>query len=133
MLHAISNYFFKLKDNGGSASGIVVQANDTTIIDGWDCFVLTPEQVTTIYNTLVAGKSVTVTSEDGKVQYNVYMGDATTDRPSIVIPYYWYGWVDYQITPNDEVAITIHKIPEEPTHKITSVSIGTDTIDLTIS
>ena len=117
-----------------SSEGLVLQAADTEQVDGFDCPVLSIEQVTAAYNALVAGGTVTVQSEDGDLQFKAQMGDAATGRPSVLIPYYWLGWIDYQIAVSEvDVVITVHKVPEAPTHQITSVNVGTNTIDITIS
>lgn len=125
--------YFPLEENGGSgAGGIVIQANDTETVDGWDVPSLTSEQVITAYNALVGGSSVTITSEDGDIQFKAVLGDATPENPYIAIQYYWLGWVEYQATSGEMATADTHKIPEEPAYKITSVTIGTDTIDVTI-
>lgn len=146
---------------GGGAGGTTFQVENTNQVSGWDVPELTAEQVTAIYNCLVTGGSVTIQSEDGDVQFKVVLGDTSTGRPAVLLQYYWLGWVDYQIAVDEEtVAITAYKIPDisglaskayvdaetarataaEQTldgkisqHQITSVTVGTDTIDVVIS
>lgn len=101
---------FPVVKGGSSGGGLVIISSNTQSIDNWDCPVLTVEQVLTAYNAIVSGKSVTITDKDGELHFKVVMGDANTSNPSILMQYYWLGWVDYQISEQDTVTITTHKI-----------------------
>lgn len=116
-----------------AAANVIVQPDSMTQAGGYDVPDLTVEQVTALYNGLVAGKTCVVTDDQGDLQFKLSMGDASTGCPSILLQYYWLAWIDYQVTEQDIVAITAHSVPELPAHQITSVTVGTDTIDIVIS
>lgn len=117
----------------GGVCGLVIQASADTQVSGWDIPELTSEQVTQAYNALVAGKSVTIENADGDLQFKALIGDATYQSPSILMQYYWLGWVEYQVSASTIATALAHKVPEEQLHKITNVTIGADTIDVVIS
>lgn len=132
-LYTQENYDKNYATPKAQDTGVIIYASDTTTVSGWDVPELTVEQVTQAYNALAGGKSLTIVSEDGNLQYRAVLGDISTANPCILLQYYWLGWVDYQVTAQDTVALTAHKIPEAPAHQITAVNVGTDTIDITIS
>lgn len=108
-----------------------IQSSTDTQVDGFDTPLLTATQVTSAYNQLVSGGACTITNAEGEVTFVVQLGDASTGSPSIMIPHYWLGFVDYQVSGNS-VNITAHKIPD-PNYTIQSVTIGTETIDLILA
>lgn len=117
---------------GGSAGGVVVTPSSMTSVGGYSVPNLTSSQVTLLYNTLVAGKSCTVTDVAGNLQFQVLMGDASTGHPAILLQYRWLAQIEYQVNAQDRVVITPHSY-YKPAYEITSVSIGADTIDITIT
>lgn len=134
-LFAQENYehdYISHKKSGGTL-GVVIQSDSDETVSDVTVPSLTADQVTNAYNALAAGNSCTIVNADGELQYKAVMGDAATGYPSVLIPYYWLAWVDYQVNSDDNVTITVHKIPELSNHQITSVTVGSDTIDIVIS
>lgn len=114
-------------------TGFTIQANsDTTLPDGWSVPNLSVDQVTQAYNALVAGMHCSIQTAAGDETYVPTMVNIETGDPCITIMHYWLGWIDYQVNGNT-VTITPHKISEPSSHQITSVTIGTDTIDIVVS
>lgn len=95
---------------GTTGGGVVIQAETDTQAGAWDVPELTPAQVATAHNVLVAGSHCSIVNASGEVIFTAYLADNSTGRPAITIEYYWLGFVDYQVTAQDTVAITTHEI-----------------------
>lgn len=94
---------------GGGSSGLRIQVESDTTVDNWDVPNMTVEDVTAAHDALAVGKAVSIVNAAGEVTFTAFLADISTGKPCITVAYYWLGFVDYQVTANDTVDITVHK------------------------
>ena len=107
----IEKYLAKLVELNSSPFKII-KAGDSETVGGFAVPKLTVEQVTTIYNAVVAGKGAIVTDENEYAHFVVNQADVISDELTISFLYYNSLLLTYSIE-NDSVVITYVEVGGE--------------------
>lgn len=103
-----------LKWEGGQGSGVVqIAVEGTATVEGFRIPYPTAEELTAIYNAVVAGNNVQIV-DPYDVYYQVLQADSSDSVISIEIPYFSTMFIVYTLE-NDTVSITTHKHQEKIT------------------
>ena len=103
-----------LKWEGGQGGGVVqIAIEGTTTYEGFRIPDPTAEELTAIYNAVVAGNNVQIV-DPYDVYYQVIQADSTSSSISIEIPYFSTMFITYTLE-NDTVSIETHKHQEKIT------------------
>lgn len=94
--------------------------------------VLTVDDVANGYNAFVAGKKVVVVDADEENMFDIIQVSNINGTVAIYMDFEEKGKVCYKVVSN-AVTRTFSKFGDEVPYKITSVTIGADTIDIVIS
>lgn len=89
-----------------------IKAEDSETVAGFAVPKLTVEQVTTIYNTVVAGKGAIVTDKNEYAHFVVNQADVISDEVTISFQYYNSLLLTYSVE-NDNVVITYVEVGGE--------------------
>lgn len=86
--------------------GTIIQAEESTQVQGYMVPKLTVHDVTKAYNEFVKGKLVVITSEDGNQHFAVNQADTISGDICIEILYYNIMLLTYTVLDDDTVEIT---------------------------
>lgn len=89
-----------LIEESSSAAGLIVEAETNRSVNGYLVPDLTVDQVTAIYNAVVAAKPVTVTDATGKFHLVVDQADSLNGELCIGMIYYDVMLLTYEISGN---------------------------------
>lgn len=92
------------------AHNLSIQASSNTTINGFQVPDLTTEQVTTAYNTVVAGNNVVICDATGMYHMTVNQADCLNNLLTIEMMYFSTMLLIYTINENDIVEISYKEI-----------------------
>lgn len=94
-----TNTFYNITDEQDS-SGLVIETESTTTVQGYAVPVLTAEQVQTIYDAVSSGQSVTITDPTGNYHFNVDQADNMSGVISVDYKFFNTMFVTYTLENN---------------------------------